>query len=182
MKKNIEIEMRARFNREKYKELEKFLKNNAVDLGKDDKDVCFYIMEDKLLKVSDNKSRGDAKITLKLNRIGKGSHFEEIEFPIDKNDSEKAKKLFDHLDCFKYCVRSFQKRHNFLYKGVEIALKYSKNWGYHLELEVIINNLKQKIKAENLIRKIAGELKVKLMSEEDLNKFNVEFEKKNNLN
>lgn len=38
---------------------------------------------------------------------------------------------------------TFQKRHNFIYKEVELALKFSDTWGYHLELEVVVNDLSQ---------------------------------------
>ena len=41
--KNIEIEFRARFNPDKYEELEKFLNDKAEDLGEDDKDVYFFL-------------------------------------------------------------------------------------------------------------------------------------------
>lgn len=46
--KQIEIEMRAMFDKNKYEELKSFLDSNAVDLGQDDKDVYFYIFPDKL--------------------------------------------------------------------------------------------------------------------------------------
>jgi adenylate cyclase class IV len=171
MKKQIEIEYRARFNKTKFEKIKKSLSRIARDLGKDDKDVYFFIFSDKLLKVTNNISKKTAKITLKLNKIGKGSDFEEIEIPINQKDINGAVKLFSQIGSHESVIRSYQQRHNYLYKGVEIALKYSKNWGYHLELEVVIINKKKRQAAERLIFTVAKELDVKLMTEEELVSF-----------
>lgn len=178
--KQIEIEMRAMFDGEKFNSLKKFLDEKAEYLGKDDKDVHFYIFPDKLLKITDNVSRESAKLTLKLNRIGHGSDFEEIEFPIERADVGKAVIMFNSLGMTDNIIRSFQSRHNYIYKGVELALKYSPEWKHHLELEIVIGNRNQKTAAEQKIYDIAKELGVKIMTEEELQKFvkKVEAEKK----
>ncbi|MEK7651478.1 MAG: CYTH domain-containing protein [Patescibacteria group bacterium] len=168
--KNIEIEFRARFNPDKYEELEKFLNDKAEDLGEDDKDVYFFLFPDKLLKVVNNISKRSAKIVLKLNKIGKGSDFEEIEIPIGQENFEKTAKVFSNLNLGDF-MHSFQKRHNFLYKGVELALKWSEIWKHHLELEIVINNSIDKNKAEKDILAIAEELGVKIMTDKELKEF-----------
>jgi len=174
--KNIEVEYRAKFSKAKYDKLLKFLLKKAKDLGADDKRVWFFCLPDKLLKVTHNISLKSGKITLKLTKIGKGSHFEEIEFPIGEESVEPAIKLFTNLG-YKYLFEPVILRHNFSYKGVELALKYSKTWGYHLELEIEIASLAQKGRAEEKIFKVAGELGVKLMSEEELWTFTQNIEK-----
>ncbi|MDD5289960.1 MAG: hypothetical protein PHT40_02020 [Patescibacteria group bacterium] len=182
MSKQIEIEFRSRFDKKKYDALAKFLKAKAKDLGQDDKDVYFFIFPGKLLKVVNNVSQKTAKLVMKLNKIGRGSSFEEIEMPIEPKNFNRAVKIFTLWGC-QNIMRSFQKRHNYLYKGVELALKYSKHWGYHLELEIMINNPKQKQKAEKQIKKIAAELKISLMTDAELKKFTKQAErdyKKNN--
>jgi len=126
--KRIEIEFRTMFDKKKYSDLYNFLNKNAEDLGEDDKDVYFFILQDKLLKVVNNISKKSATIVLKLNRIGKGSDFEEIEIPIKQKEIEKAVKLFNELNVTENIIHSFQKRHNYIYKGVEIALKFSSEW------------------------------------------------------
>jgi len=141
--KNIEIEHRARFDEEKYNALSKFLDVNAQDLGEDDKDVYFFLFPDKLVKTVNNTSKKTAKIVLKLTKIGKGNDFEEIEISIKPEDFEKATKIFIALETGEY-MRSFQKRHNYLYKGVELALKWSETWGHHLELEVVVSDVSKK--------------------------------------
>jgi len=174
--KNIEVEYRAKFSKAKYDKLLKFLLKKAKDLGADDKRVWFFCLPDKLLKVTHNISLKSGKITLKLTKIGKGSHFEEIEFPVGEESVEPAIKLFTNLG-YKYLFEPVILRHNFSYKGVELALKYSKTWGYHLELEIEIASLAQKGRAEEKIFKVAGELGVKLMSEEELWTFTQNIEK-----
>ncbi|MEK6839910.1 MAG: CYTH domain-containing protein, partial [Nanoarchaeota archaeon] len=158
--RNIEIEFRAMFGSEKYEELEKFLNDNAKDLGEDDKDVYFFMFPDKLLKVVNNVSKRNAKFVLKLNKIGRGSDFEEIEVPISQKDFEKTADIFTNLKMGD-SMHSFQKRHNYLYKGVELALKWSEIWKYHLELEIVVNDPIDKTKAENKIFAVAKELGVK---------------------
>jgi len=180
--KRIEVEFRSRFDRNKYKDLERFLKVNAKDLAKDDKNVFFFILPDKFLKVVDNISQKTAKIVLKLNKIGYGSDFEEIEIPINPLEVTKAVKMIRSLNLGGDLMESFQKRHNYSYKGIEIALKYSDHWGYHLELEIVVDDAVKKAKAEQKIKAVAQELNIRLMDEEELKDFTRKAEKdyKNN--
>lgn len=170
MKRQIEIEYRAKLSKEKHDSLHQFLYEKGEKLGEDDKNVFFFIMENKLLKVTNNISKNNAKITLKLNEIGKGAAFEEIEFPISNNDVSKAVFLFKELG-FIEVQESFQKRENFIYKDVEIALKYSEMWKHHIELEIIISDESQKDLADKKIKNVADELGVIIMTEEELIKF-----------
>jgi len=174
---NIEVEFRSMFDKNKYDELAKFLNANAKKLGKDDKDVCFFIFPDKFLKVVNNVSKKTAKLVMKLTKIGYGNTFEEIEIPINPEDINNAIKIFTFLGCDNI-MRSFQQRHNYLYKGVELALKYSDHWGHHLELEIVINEPEKKQIAEKQIIQVAKELKVHLMTDRELKKFTQKAESK----
>jgi len=82
-KLRIEVEFRSMFSEKKYNDIKIFLEKNAKDLSEDNKDVYFFILQDKLVKVVNNISKKNAKIVLKLNKIGKGSDFEETEILID---------------------------------------------------------------------------------------------------
>lgn len=177
-KKRIEVEFRSVFGKEKYDDLKIFLDKNAQDLGEDDKDVYFFIMADKLLKVVDNVSQKNAKLVLKLSRIGKGSDFEEIEIPIRQAEVKKAVKMFKALSLTDNIMHSFQKRQNYLYKGVELALKYSDVWKHHLELEIMISNQKKKTLAKKQIQEVADELGVRLMTNRELAEFTKKAEEK----
>jgi len=176
--KNIEIEFRSLFDKKKHDGLISFLSRNGEDLGQDDKDVYFFIMPTRLLKVVDNISFNSAKIVLKLNKIGSGSNFKEIEIPIDRKEISRAVDFFKSLELTDNVMRSFQQRRNFNYKGVEIAVKYSDVWGYHAELEILIDSLEEKIAAENKINAIAKELNLKLMTDDELKKFTTRAEEK----
>jgi len=177
-KKQIEIELRSLLTKENYKRVKKLLEEKAVDLGEDNKDVYFFLLPNKIVKVVNNTSQKTAKIVIKLNRLGKGrSDFEEIEIPINPSDFEKAVKLFSALP-FEQIQNSYQKRHNYRYQGVEIALKYSESWGYHMELEIMIDNLSKKEEAERKIRRVAQNIGVKILSEKELAKFAKEIDRK----
>ena len=175
-KKNIEIEFRAQFSKKKYGELSRFLVKHARNLGVNDQRIWFFVLPDKLLKVTHNITSQSGKITLKLTKIGKGNHFEEIEFFISEDAILPAIKIFAKLG-YRYLFEPKILRHNFSYKGVELALKYSKTWGYHLELEVLIGSLKEKAGAEEKIQRVADELGVKIMSEKELLNFSQHTEK-----
>jgi adenylate cyclase class IV len=159
------------FSREKYDEVKAFLDARAECLGEDDKDVAYFIFSDRLLKVVHNMSKGDAKISLKLNRIGEGAAFEEMEFHFSENDFELAKKIFHNLKLPAKCKEEAQQRINYAYKGCEIALKYGETWGYHLEIEKMIVDVREQEVAEQEIRAIASELGVALMTEDELRRF-----------
>jgi len=168
--KRIEIEFRSRFSKRVYLRLKKFLDRHAKNLSQDDKDVHFFIFPDKLLKVVSNVSKKNAKVVLKLNKIGRGSDFEEIEIPIDTAAVKSWVALFTRLG-FRNMMHSYQKRQNYLYKGVEAALKWSKAWGHHLELEVLVRTETEKKLAEIKIKRVAKELGVGLMTDRELRKF-----------
>ena len=114
---------------------------------------------------------------MKLNKIGKGSDFEEIEIPISQEYFEKTARIFISLKTGDF-MRSFQKRHNYSYKGIELALKWSKVWGYHLELEKVVETIGEKTSAEKRIFEVAKELKIKLMTDKELRIFTEKAEKK----
>lgn len=169
--KQIEIELRSVFDEKKHNELKDFLDKNAEDLGEDDKDVYFFLLPDKITKATHNVSKKTAKIVIKLNRIGRGtSDFEEIEIPINPPDFDKAVKLFSALP-FDQIQNSYQKRHNYLLEGVEIALKWTESWGYHMELEIVVDDKSKREEAEDYIRKVAEKLGVQIMSEDELKDF-----------
>ena len=168
--KQIEIEHRSRFSKKVYNSLLNFLEKEGKDLGQDDKNVYFFTFPDKLLKVTDNISKQTAKITGKLTRIGHGSNFEEIEIPINQSDVGKAVRLLKKFG-FADVHNTYQKRHNYLYKGIEIAVKYSKVWGYHAEFEIMISDLKEKTNADKKIQSLAKQLEIRLMTEDELKRF-----------
>lgn len=173
----IEVERRAIIEKKQYDKLTDFLTKEAKDLGEDDKDVVFFVFADKMLKVVNNISKQTAKIVYKSNKIGKDCVLEEIEVTIPPDEFEDAVKLFSTLGC-ETKIPSFQKRHNYLYREVEIALKYSDNWGYHLEMEVAVESQDQRHVALEKIEMVAKELEIKLMSNEEIQNHTDKIERK----
>ncbi len=168
--KNIEVELRALIDEKQFIELNRFLAKNGKYLGEDHKDSHFFILPNKLLKVTDNISKNNAKITLKLQEIGIGSDFEEIDVNFSREDADKIIKIFKLLG-FTNHMYSYQNRHNYLYKNVEFAIKYTQSWGFHCEMEIMVNNKKEVTKALKEMGVVASELGLKIMSDDELKKF-----------
>lgn len=164
--KNFEVEFRAFVTKEKLGELREFLDTNSEDLGDDNKDTYFFILPDKLLKVVKNISKNTSKIVVKSNVLGACSGVEETEIDIVNNSVEDLVKLFKCLG-FTRVIHSYQERRNYLYKGVEISLKHSEEWGYHVELEIMVAGEDGQSKAEEMIRTVAQELDLTLLTNEE---------------
>lgn len=176
----IEIEMRARFDQATHDRLISDLQSDGEDLGCDDKRIYFYVLPDKLLKVTDSMATGSAKITLKTSRIGQGAAFPETEFPIAPEDVAAAVRIFNALGFAPQMHEAFNQRRNFRFRGVEIAVKWSAAWGHHAEFEVLLDNAAGQAaldEAEARIRSVAAELAVTLMSEQELADFTAAFER-----
>lgn len=168
---NFEIEYRAKFDQKKYDELRAFLDKNAKSLGEDNKDCYYYIFEDKLLKVVSNTSQKTAKISLKLNRIGQGAVFPEMEFYFRPDQFDVARRVFDSLKLPAKVMHGPQERINYSYEECEIALKWSDAWGYHLEIEQVVGDRDKQVAVEIHIHEVAKKLGVHLMDEDELREF-----------
>ncbi len=168
--KIIEVEFRARFDESESKRLAEYLSQNAKNLGKDDKNVYFFVLPNQLLKVAHNVSKKSAKIGLKLSKIGAGSAFEEIEFDIPIEGVSNAVRLFENLDLVDGVVKieSFQQRTNYELDGVELSLKYSEHWGHHMELEIVVDDESKVKDAEQKIKALADTLELTLMTDDEL--------------
>lgn len=171
--------MRARFDKDTHDRLIARLTKVAEDLGCDDKHIHFYVLPDQLLKVTDNTAAGTAKISLKGSRIGQGAAFPETEFAIAREDVPAAVGVFNALGFEDAVHQAFNQRHNFRYLGVEIAVKWSEAWGHHAEFEVLLDDdpsAAVQEEAITLLRTVAKELGVELISEQELAEFTVAFE------
>ncbi|MCX6790437.1 MAG: CYTH domain-containing protein [Candidatus Kaiserbacteria bacterium] len=174
-----EIEHRALLTKESYTRLAEKLASEATLLGSDDKEVSYYIFPDKLLKVVRNISKGTAKISLKLNTLGAGSSFHESEVHFPQESFETMKDICSSISTPEQVISGTQKRTNYTYNEVEIALKWSEDWGYHAEFEIMISDLSQKESADARIREVTKNLSVPLMTEEEVAAFSAEVKLKN---
>lgn len=177
---SMEIELRARFDQTKHDELLDYLRQHADDLGVNDKHSFFYVLPDKLLKVVENLSTCTAKISLKTSKIGQGAAFPEMEMEIPAEEVNTAVEIFNALGFADTMHDAYNKRHDFRYQGVEIAVKYSKAWGHHAEFELLLDDAASdadKAAAEARILQIADDLGVRVMTEEELAEFTAAFER-----
>jgi adenylate cyclase class IV len=175
----LEIEFRARFDEPTYDAVRKQLQSQGDDLGVDDKHIYFYVLPDKLLKVTENLSARTAKVVVKTTKIGNGSAFPEIELPIAAGDVPTAVRLLDVLGYEHHRHDAFNRRHNYRYRDVEVALKWSEAWGHHAEFEIVLADDAEEAKrqqAETSIRAVADELGVQLMTDAELREFTRQFE------
>jgi adenylate cyclase class IV len=175
----LEIEKRGFLTEEQYHDLLEFLEKNAEDLGEDNKEVVYYIYPDKLLKAVNNLSKGNAKISLKMNKIGQGSVFPETEVHFAKDDFEKMKFMLDKISHPDKVLTGTQKRKNFIYKGCELSIKWSEHWQYHFEIEIMVEDENQVEEAERQLELVADELKIKILTEEELRVFVKKLEESN---
>jgi len=159
-----EVELRAQFDRAQYNKLMRRLHKSAENLGQDNRVNYIFIFPNKFLKIVHATSQAKAKLAFKRGQLGKSRSFKEIEVEFDADKFSDMADIFKQLDLPVKAHKTAQTRHNYLYKGVEIAMKYSKNWGYHAELEVMVDRISQRTKAEAKIRAVAKELGIKLMS------------------
>lgn len=166
-----EIEHRALLTEEAYKALSEKLAREATLLGSDDKEVSYYIFPDKLLKVVRNISKKTGKLSLKLNTLGAGSSFQEFEVPFPEESFAAMKNICNTISSPDQVIDGTQKRTNYEFKGIEIALKWSEDWGYHVEFEIMIPDLSGKEAADARIVEVAGTLSVPLMTEEEASAF-----------
>lgn len=173
----LEIEKRGFLTEAEYNNLLDFLEKNGQNLGADDKDVIYYIYPDKLLKLVKNISKGNTKISLKTNKIGEGSVFPETEVFFAKDDFDKLKIILDRIVQPEKVMEGIQKRRNFKYKDCELAVKWSKEWGFHFELELVVDSEAHIQVAENKLDEIAKELNIKIMTEQELKDFTKKAEK-----
>jgi adenylate cyclase class IV len=172
----IEIEKRGLLIKEKYDELLAFLNEHAKSLGEDDKDVVYYIYDDKLLKVVNNLSKGNAKVSLKMNKLGDGIATKEIDVLFDQKDFSSIKEIFDTTSQAKQIIEGNQKRKNFMYKECEIAVKWSKDYGYHFEIEKVTDDEKNIDVLEKEINSVIDELDLISMTNDEIKEFQRKIE------
>jgi len=175
----LEIEYRAQLSESEYATLADLLSERGEVLGPDCKHIWFYVLPDKLLKVVHNISHDTGKVVVKGNRIGAGAAFPETELPIAAEDVSTAVRLFDALGLGSYVHDAYNERHNWRYRGVEIAMKWSEAWAHHAEFEVVLPDdagADEIAQAQALIGSVAEQLGVRLMTEEELAEFTRQFE------
>ena len=108
---------------------------------------------------------------MKLQKIGLGDDFEEIDVNFLPKDMNNVLRILDILGYGENHLYSYQNRHNYLYKGVEFAIKYTVSWGFHCEMEIVIDNKEDVPETIKQIEEVARELGLKTMSNDESKEF-----------
>ena len=128
--KKIVIEIRSFFTQEKYHELLDYFKKEVDFLGEENQKTYYFdTPEDLRIQKNDNYS----KIWMKKGKLH-DDHREEIEIKFDTEQFKELEKLFLGLG-FEVEIKWFRKRNSFKWQGVDVAIDYTKGYGYIIEFE-----------------------------------------------
>ncbi|MBI2798159.1 CYTH domain-containing protein [Candidatus Saccharibacteria bacterium] len=168
--RQIEVEFRAQLSETEHARIKKHLEEQGKLLSEQDQASYYFYDSGKAFKMVHDKDKGSMRIAHKLKTILQGIDFEELEIVIDPKDIDTAVPMFKSLLGINRVIYDEQKRFNYEYKGLEIALKWSEGWGHHIELEKVVSEQADVAKAEEEIRSVAKELGVELMTIADIKK------------
>lgn len=160
----------------------KYLADHGTDLGQDNKTSHFFVLPESNLSVASTDAR--SVIKFKAGQIGRGIGFEELpEIELaDQEQANNAVRLLQALTGHEPQV-SEQFRRNYELDDIELALKYTETWGFHLELERLYSANtpdeleKAKHEADERIKRVAGSLGITLATDQELVDFNTHFKK-----
>ncbi len=149
MNAQIEVEIRSFITKEKYEELLEFFRKEGEFLSEDCQETYYFDAKEDLRIQRNNFF---SKIWLKKGKIHDESR-EEIEVKFDRNDFEKLERIFLALG-FSVSVKWFRKRHSFKWQGIDVAVDFTKGYGYIIELEKMVSEEEKETTLELLKRKM----------------------------
>lgn len=183
--KPIEVEIRTFLTKDQYHQLIHFFTTHGQFLNEDEQ-VTYYFESPHIdsppigrpsiglspihpppdLRIQKNKFY--SKVWLKKGKLHDEQR-EEIEIRLPVEDFEKLEKLFLSLG-YLVSIQWFRKRHSFQWQGIDVAVDYTKGYGYILELEKmaaeeekeeVLRLLKEKLAELNLLETPKGEFEQK---------------------
>ena len=163
-KNNIETEIRSFITSKQHRELLRFFKRNGKFLGEENQ-VTYYFSGAKDLRIQ--KTNGSAKLWLKGGKIHE-NHREDIVVRCDGGDFGNLETLLLRLG-YNPEIRWFRKRNNFFWRGISVAVDFTRGYGHILELEKMGGPKDGKKNRQLLLAKLK-ELGVKLTPKEEFAK------------
>ena len=180
MSKTYEYEERAFLTEESFSKIKASLDALAISSELDNKNSYFFVLPD--VNVSIAASAKKTVVKYKGGQIGLGNGFEEYEFTIQPESLSEALKLFTALLGLEPQL-SEQFRINYtLPDSIEVALKYTQTWGFHLEAEKVYTvrnedeHAAEKQRAKDAIAKFADELDISYITDEEMKQFKIDSE------
>src|SRR3989344_7007021 len=128
--KNIEVETKTFISKEQHGSLIDFFTKNGTFLG-DDEQMTYYFDSEYHLRIQKNKTY--SKVCMKKGGIHDEQR-EEMEIRLPVEEFEKLEQLFTNLG-YRVIIKWFRTRHSFKWQNIEVAVDYTKGYGYILELE-----------------------------------------------
>ena len=163
--KAIEVEFRALVSEKDHARIKKFLDKHAKTIRHQEQASYYFHDSGKAFKLVHDKGQEQIRAAYKSKDIADAGHADEFEISIDPSQELAAVNMFKGLLGLDKVIYDEQVRTDYDYRGVEIALKWSEGWGHHLEFEVLVGSVSEIKAAETLIRQVADELAVKLMTD-----------------
>ena len=161
---DIEVEVRSFISEEQYNNLLTFMQKNAKLIKKDNQ-TTYYFSGDDDLRIQKNDFF--SKIWLKKGNIH-DPHRKEIELKFDKEKFDQLEKLFLSLG-YTVDIKWFRKRNLFSWNDIEVAIDFTKGYGYIIELEKMSNE-QEKEQVYEFLKEKLKELKIALTPKEEFDK------------
>lgn len=167
----IEVELRGLLTQDQNHKLLSYLQNNGTGFEQDNKHTTFFHYPDGILKLVENTSKKQFKLSLKTGNEYNNLGMDETEIYIPSiGDYRTASSLLKSLG-FTIKGTVVQQRINVTYKDVQFSLKFTESWGYHFEAEMLVQKRSSAIGARQHIINVCNELNIKYMEEEELQAF-----------
>jgi predicted adenylyl cyclase CyaB len=160
---NIECEIRSFLTKDQYDNLIEWFNKEAEFLGEDEQ-ITYYFNSKQDLRIQ--KNNNFSKIWLKEGDIH-DEHRKELEIRCDQKDFEKLEQLFLSLG-YGVEIKWFRKRRAYKWSDIEVALDYTKGYGFIVELEKTTSEDKKEEAIDYLKNKLR-ELDISLTAKEEFN-------------
>lgn len=181
--KTYEYEERAFLSEDSFGKTKQYLDDNALSKQLDNKQSFFFVLPD--VNISIAASSTDVKVKYKGGQLGNGNGFEEKEFYIVPESLRDAIAMFSSL-LEVSPQESYQFRINYKFDNqIEVALKYTQMWGFHLEVERVYatdaTNLEQeKALSAELLDDFANNLGISYITNKEMSEFKKQCERGQN--
>lgn len=166
----FEVELRGFLTEADFHRLRQKLEHDNVALVEDHRETIFFVIPDATLKVARLLSSGTAKIAYKKGDIATNASQEEIEIAISSLDFDVAVQMFQALG-FERIQRTSQRRFNAAIGGSDLSLKWSEDWGYHFEIERMVNEESEVPEALTALQDQCVTLGIEPLSENEFSEF-----------
>lgn len=157
----IEVEIRSFISKEKYDELINFFKKEGDFVNEDDQTTYYF---DAPFDLRIQKNNFFSKIWMKKGKIHDEQR-EEVEIKFNVDDFERLEKMFLTLG-YNVQIKWFRKRHSFKWQDIDVAIDFTKGYGYIIEFEKLAEE-NEKENALEFLKEKFNILNIPLTSREE---------------